>query len=186
MDGDTLNEGGQQPTEGAPEIASRNLIVPAEGMTIPGIPAAPGQKGEDIVTAGNRSGDGAITRNNIDAILSNPAGPAKAEAKGDGIAAVTGTLGAASIDEAEKAMTGFDGSIQLQWTPSTDNTSVTGYRISRDQKPGEPVNGAFGGGADSLADADGKLLEPAAESRFGRGLQTGGEHWAGFPRTVSR
>lgn len=37
-----------------------------------GVPAATGTNVTDIVTAGNRSGDGAINRNNIDAILNNP------------------------------------------------------------------------------------------------------------------
>ena len=50
-----------------------DFISPVNGTTIPGIPA--GTRPDtvtNIVTGGNRSGDGAITRNRIDAILNNP------------------------------------------------------------------------------------------------------------------
>jgi 2-iminobutanoate/2-iminopropanoate deaminase len=59
--------------ESAPEIATRtstDFISTVDGVAIPGLPAAPGTDVTDIVTAGNRSGDAAINRNNIDAVLS--------------------------------------------------------------------------------------------------------------------
>lgn len=45
--------------------------APVDGTRIPGIPSAPGEV-SNIVTSGLRSGDQAINRNNIDAILNNP------------------------------------------------------------------------------------------------------------------
>ena len=174
MDGATLNEGGQQPAEGAPEIASRNLIVPAEGMTIPGIPAAPGQKVDDIVTAGNRSGDGAITRNNIDAVLNNPNRLAKDGAKGDGLAALTGVWAVDGIAPLEESVETVQEGAKTRLSTGIASGPEVEYK-TRNPKPGEPVSGASGGGADSLADAGGVQLEPPTQSRFGRGLQTGGE-----------
>ena len=93
---------GGLPAESAPEIATRDVILPAQGMTIPGIPAAPGEKVDDIITAGNRSGDAAITRNNIDAVLNNPARRTKGEAKGEQLSALTGTFSDGALAAAEK------------------------------------------------------------------------------------
>ncbi|MGC4015573.1 MAG: von Willebrand factor type A domain-containing protein [Luteolibacter sp.] len=53
---------------------------PIEGTTVPAIPA-PAKEGPNIVAGGLRSGDGAITRNNIDAVLNNPNRVAEMEAR---------------------------------------------------------------------------------------------------------
>jgi hypothetical protein len=77
------------PAESAPEIAARtgeDYILPAEGGTIPA-PAV-----TQPLTSGIRSGDGAVTRNNIDAILNNPARQARAEGEGEGVTALTGRM----------------------------------------------------------------------------------------------
>ncbi|WP_367871310.1 Amuc_1098 family type IV pilus outer membrane protein [Luteolibacter sp. Populi] len=58
--------------------------------TIPGVPAATGTNVTDIVTGGLRSGDGAINRNNIDAVLNNPNRTAQSASPAPGIAALTG------------------------------------------------------------------------------------------------
>lgn len=47
---------------------------PSGGSSIPGIPSAPNSV-DNIVTSGLRSGDQAVTRNSIDAILNNPERP---------------------------------------------------------------------------------------------------------------
>jgi hypothetical protein len=49
-----------------------DFIGTVEGVNLPGVPAASSPNVSDIVTAGSRSGDGAINRNNIDAVLNNP------------------------------------------------------------------------------------------------------------------
>ena len=51
---------------------SADFISPVAGATIPGIPAGGDQNGRGVVTGGLRSGDAAITRNSLDAILNNP------------------------------------------------------------------------------------------------------------------
>lgn len=51
-----------------------SCALPSGGTRIPGIPAAP-ESADNIVTSGLRSGDSAVTRNEIDAILNNPERP---------------------------------------------------------------------------------------------------------------
>jgi hypothetical protein len=55
---------------------------PINGTRIPGIPSAPNEV-SNIVTGGLRSGDQAVTRNSIDAILNNPERPGLATGWGD-------------------------------------------------------------------------------------------------------
>lgn len=49
----------------------RNLISPVHGTTVDGVPAEPSETTRSAITAGNRSGDQAVSRNDIDAILNN-------------------------------------------------------------------------------------------------------------------
>lgn len=67
-----------------------DFIGTVAGVNLPGVPAATGTNVSDIVTAGNRSGDGAINRNNIDAVLNNPNRTAQSASPAPGIAALTG------------------------------------------------------------------------------------------------
>lgn len=67
-----------------------DFIGTVSGVNIPGVPAATGTNVSDIVTAGLRSGDGAINRNNIDAVLNNPNRTAQSASPAPGIAALTG------------------------------------------------------------------------------------------------
>lgn len=58
--------------------ALRGMITEEGHLSAPATPAAPAapsvaaREAQDIVTAGNRSGDGAIQRNSIDAVINNP------------------------------------------------------------------------------------------------------------------
>ncbi|WP_081885991.1 Amuc_1098 family type IV pilus outer membrane protein [Haloferula sp. BvORR071] len=67
-----------------------DFIGTVANTTIPGVPAATGTNVTDIVTGGLRSGDGAINRNNIDAVLNNPNRNAQSASPAPGIAALTG------------------------------------------------------------------------------------------------
>jgi general secretion pathway protein D len=58
--------------------------------TIPGIPSATGQNVTNIVTGGLRSGQSAINKNNIDALLNNPNRTAQSASVAPGIMALTG------------------------------------------------------------------------------------------------
>ncbi|BCU76185.1 von Willebrand factor type A domain-containing protein [Luteolibacter sp. LG18] len=69
-------------TDGAAAIAKNDragIISPVDGAVISGVPAASGADVTNIITGGLRSGDGAITRNNIDAVLNNPNRVAQSE-----------------------------------------------------------------------------------------------------------
>jgi general secretion pathway protein D len=67
-----------------------DFIGTVAGVNLPGVPAATGTRVTDIVTGGTRSGDGAINRNNIDAVLNNPNRTAQSASPAPGIAALTG------------------------------------------------------------------------------------------------
>jgi general secretion pathway protein D len=60
------------------------------GPLIPGIPVNGENAVSNISTAGNRSGDTAVTRNNIDAILNNPSRTAQTASVAPGIMSLTG------------------------------------------------------------------------------------------------
>ncbi len=60
------------------------------GPLIPGVPADGNNDVTNITTGGNRSGDTAVTRNNIDAILNNPSRTAQTANVAPGIMSLTG------------------------------------------------------------------------------------------------
>ncbi len=160
------------PAQAAPEIATRtnsDFISPVEGMTSPGEPAATGDLDADIVSGGNRSGDGAITRNNIDAILNNPSRPATAEEKGQGIAALTGTFS----DEAMDTI--------LESVDAKSDGQGRGLGGGSGGAPdlafqSRTVNGVRGGGADRFVPHEGPSQESVpADGRFKMNLRLGSE-----------
>ncbi len=65
--------------------------------TIPGIPAGGNQAVTNIVTAANRSGDSAVTRNSIDAILNNPNRSAQINRVSPGILSLTGLFNSGQL-----------------------------------------------------------------------------------------
>lgn len=113
---------GGLPAELAPEIAtlsSDDFISTVDAVTIPGIPAAPESTVTRPLTSGNRSGDGAVTRNNIDAVLNNPARASRNEAKGEGAAALTGTFSDGALAAAEKPMEQKPGAVRTAGAPES-------------------------------------------------------------------
>lgn len=67
-----------------------DFITPVNGTAVPGIPLSPSNFTNNGVTNGLRSGDQAISRNSIDAILNNPTRTAQSAHVAPGIAALTG------------------------------------------------------------------------------------------------
>ncbi len=67
-----------------------DFVSPVNGQTLPSLPFDPTQNVTNIMTGGLRSGDQAINRNNIDAILNNPSRTAEQANVAPGIAALTG------------------------------------------------------------------------------------------------
>ncbi len=74
---------------GTPRTNS-DFINPVNFTSIPGIPFQDGANVSNIVTGGNRSGDGAVNRNSIDAILNNPNRTAQQASVAPGIMSLTG------------------------------------------------------------------------------------------------
>ncbi len=67
-----------------------DFINPVDFTTIPGIPSSAGQSVTNTPTAGLRSGDQALNRNSIDAILNNPNRTSQQNSVAPGIMALTG------------------------------------------------------------------------------------------------
>jgi general secretion pathway protein D len=67
-----------------------DFINPVGNVNLPGIPANPAQNVSNIVTGGLRSGDSALSRNNIDALLNNPSRTAQSASVAPGILGLTG------------------------------------------------------------------------------------------------
>ena len=87
-DGNVFGSGGTVGS-GIPRTAG-DFINPVNYTTIPGIPASSGQQVSNIVTSGLRSGDTAVNRNSIDAILNNPSRTAQTANVAPGIMSLTG------------------------------------------------------------------------------------------------
>ncbi|WP_035614464.1 hypothetical protein [Haloferula sp. BvORR071] len=96
-----------------------DFIGTVANTTIPGVPAATGTNVTDIVTVGLRSGDGAINRNNIDAVLNNP----------------NRTEGILMADKIRGYFSGGSSSSSVAWAlfSSSDFDGIEGYAESRDQ-----------------------------------------------------
>jgi general secretion pathway protein D len=67
-----------------------DFVSPVNGTSVDGIPADPSLGTSNGVTNGLRSGDGAINRNSIDAILNNPNRTAQSASVAPGIMSLTG------------------------------------------------------------------------------------------------
>jgi general secretion pathway protein D len=95
-----------------------DFINPVNFTSIPGIPSVPGQEVSNIVTAGNRSGDSAISGNSIDALINNPERAAQASAVAPGIMSLTGLF---TDGEAQMVMRGLSQKkgVDIMANPST-------------------------------------------------------------------
>jgi general secretion pathway protein D len=78
-------------TQGNGQIRTgADFISPVAFTNIPGIPAGSNTAVQNIITASNRSGDTAVTRNSIDAVLNNPNRSAQVNRPAPGILSLTG------------------------------------------------------------------------------------------------
>jgi general secretion pathway protein D len=76
---------------------SADFISPVAFTTLPGIPAGANQTVSNIMTASNRSGDSAVTRNSIDSILNNPNRSAQVSRPAPGILSLTGLFNSGQL-----------------------------------------------------------------------------------------
>ncbi len=130
------------------------------GPLIPGVPTDGTLNVSNIVTAGNRSGDGAIIRNSIDGLLNNPDRTAQVLNVAPGIASLTGLFTDGEVKLIMRGLSQKKG-VDLMTAPSV--TAKTGGKakieIIREfiyptefeppeipQNLGGNTNGGFGGG----------------------------------------
>ncbi len=81
--------GGGTIGNGSPRT-NADFISPVNFTAIPGVPIAAGQNVSNIATGGLRSGDTALARNSIDAVLNNPTRAAQTSSVAPGVMALTG------------------------------------------------------------------------------------------------
>jgi general secretion pathway protein D len=71
---------------------SNDFVSPVNGTSLYGVPSDSTQNVSQIVTGGLRSGDGAISRNSIDAVLNNPDRSSNTASAAPGILSLTGVF----------------------------------------------------------------------------------------------
>ncbi len=106
--GGTIGSGGSR--------TGADFISPVNGTSIPGIPAGTNQV-SNIVTGGLRSGDQAVNRNSIDAILNNPTRTAQAAGVAPGILGLTGLFSDGQVQMIMRGLAQKKG-IDLMTAPS--------------------------------------------------------------------
>lgn len=88
LGGDLFGSGGSIGS-GTPRTSS-DFISPVAGAAVGGIPVISGENVSNIVTGGNRSGNAAITRDSISALLNNPERTSQNASVAPGILGLTG------------------------------------------------------------------------------------------------
>jgi general secretion pathway protein D len=137
-----------------------DFISPVDGVTIPGVPAATATNVTDIVTGGTRSGDGAINRNSIDAVLNNPNRTAQRASPAPAIAALTGLFSDGQVQLIMRGLAQKKGT-DLMTAPSITARSgekalieiIREFIYPTEYEPPElpnQVGGGFGGGGGGL------------------------------------
>jgi len=94
-----------------------DFISPVAGTAIPGIPAVPDQTVSNIVTSGLRSGNLAVGRNSIDAILNNPDRTAQQQNVAPGILGITGLFSDGQVQMIMRGLSQKKG-VDLMTAPS--------------------------------------------------------------------
>jgi len=130
-----------------------DFLSPVDGVTIPGVPTTPGADVFNTITGGNRSGQGAISGNSIDALINNPDRTADSASPAPGILSLTGLF---SDGEVQLIMRGLDQKrgVDLNAVPSvvTRSGQAASIEIIREfiypteYEPPEIPNSVGGGG----------------------------------------
>jgi general secretion pathway protein D len=145
--GTTGNQGGR---------TGSDFVSPISGTSVDGIPADPAQFTSNGVTNGLRSGDQAISRNSIDAILNNPSRTAQSANVAPGIMALTGLFTDGQVQMIMRGLAQKKGS-DLMTAPSVTAKSgqkatieiIREFIYPTEYEPPELPNstgGNFGGG----------------------------------------
>ena len=154
-----------------------DFLSPVDGVNIPGIPAAPGVDVENIATAGLRSGDGAINRNSIDAVLNNPNRNAQNSRPAPGIAAFTGLFSDSQVQMIMRGLSQKKGT-DLMTAPSITARSgekalieiIREFIYPTEYEPPElpnSIGGGISGGGLGLGSGGGSFpVTPATPTSF--------------------
>ena len=153
--GSSLYAGGGTVGAGSARTGS-DFISPVDFTTIPGIPAAAGDQVSGIATAGLRSGDFAINRNNIDAILNNPSRTAQSTNVAPGILSLTGLFSEGQVQMIMRGLSQKKGtdvmtapSVMARPGESATIEIIREFIYPTEYEPPElpnQVGGSFGGG----------------------------------------
>ncbi|MGC6426800.1 MAG: Amuc_1098 family type IV pilus outer membrane protein [Akkermansiaceae bacterium] len=153
--GGSLYAGGGTVGAGSARTGS-DFISPIDFTTIPGIPAASGDQVSGIATAALRSGDFAINRNNIDAILNNPSRTAQSTNVAPGILSLTGLFSEGQVQMIMRGLSQKKGtdvmtapSVMARPGESATIEIIREFIYPTEYEPPElpnQVGGSFGGG----------------------------------------
>ncbi len=156
-----------------------DFISPVNGTSIDGIPATPTQFTSNGVTNGLRSGDQAISRNNIDAILNNPNRTAQTANSAPGIMALTGLFSEGQVQMIMRGLAQKKGT-DLMTAPSVTAKSgqkatieiIREFIYPTEYEPPElpnstGVSGGIGGGILGVGGGGGSFpVTPATPTAF--------------------
>jgi general secretion pathway protein D len=142
-----------------------DFLSPVGGSNIGGVPTGPGSLGQNvtnILTGGLRSGDAAINRNSIDAILNNPNRSAQNANVAPGILTLTGVFGNSEVQMIMRGLAQKKGT-DLMTAPSVTARSgqkatieiIREFIYPTEYEPPELPNsvGANGGGTNPVTGA---------------------------------
>jgi len=160
-------------------LTGGDFVSPIGGTSVDGIPADPNQFANNTVTAGTRSGDFAINRNSIDAILNNPNRTAQSSSVAPGIAALTGLFSDGQVQLIMRGLAQKKGT-DLMTAPSVTARSgqkatieiIREFIYPTEYEPPELPNSVGGGfsstGIDSLFGSSGGSfpVTPATPTAF--------------------
>lgn len=156
-----------------------DFINPVDGTNIPGIPTTPGANVTNSPTSGLRSGDYAVNRNSIDAILNNPNRSLQNPSVAPGILGVTGLFSDGQVQMIMRGLAQKKGS-DLMTAPSVTARSgqkatievIREFIYPTEYDPPEiPQNiggggGGFGGGGGVAAAPQNIPVTPANPTAF--------------------
>jgi general secretion pathway protein D len=159
----------------------KDFISPVNGTSVDGIPADPDQFTSNGVTNGLRSGDAAVNRNNIDAILNNPNRTAQSANVAPGILGLTGLFSDGQVQVIMRGLAQKKGT-DLMTAPSVTAKSgqkatieiIREFIYPTEYEPPElpnsvgQTNGNFGGGIGGLGGGGGGSfpVTPATPTAF--------------------
>jgi general secretion pathway protein D len=157
-----------------------DFINPVNFTSIPGIPTTPGQQVSNISTAGNRSGDYAISSDSIDGLLNNPNRSAQSSSVAPGIMSLTGLFTDGQVQMIMRGLSQKKGT-DLMTAPSVTARSgqkatieiIREFIYPTEYEPpeiptstGQSSGGVFGGGLGGGGGVQSFPVTPATPTAF--------------------